>query len=115
MEGMQPAPLLLHSPLLDFFMQAPGQGDTLDSDQRPEGLLSERVTGPGSQGVAVANSLCASTLWCAFGLWPLKSQCLWESVATRFSPGGFESIPASQDALMPSTCAISSLPTTHPG
>ena len=31
---------------------APGRGDSLDSDQRPEGLLSERVTGPGSQGLA---------------------------------------------------------------
>lgn len=55
MSGAQPAPLVLQlllPPLLDFLMQAPGRGDSLDSDQRPEGLLSERVTGPGSQGLA---------------------------------------------------------------
>ena len=51
MNGTQPAPLILHfplPPLLDFLMQTPGRGDSLDSDQRPEGLLSDRVTGPGS-------------------------------------------------------------------
>lgn len=55
MNGAQPAPLVLHvllPPRLDVLTQTPGQGDSLHSDQRPEGLLSETVTGPGSQGLA---------------------------------------------------------------
>lgn len=80
MNGEQPSPLCLHfllTPLLlDFLTYGTGRGDTLNSDQRPRGASLMRERQVQEMRGWHSNSLCAWTLWCAFALWALKSQCL---------------------------------------